>query len=42
MPRYVIEREIPEVDTFEGAALREAARKSIGVPSRRLGACHSG
>ena len=31
MPRYVIERDIPEVGTFEREALREAAGKSNGV-----------
>ena len=31
MPRYVIERDIPEVGTFEREALRDAAHKSNGV-----------
>ena len=31
MPRFVIERDIPEVGTFEREALREAAGKSNGV-----------
>ena len=31
MPRFVIERDIPEVGTLEREALREAAAKSNGV-----------
>ena len=31
MPRYVIERDIPAVGTFEREQLREAAQKSNGV-----------
>jgi cell division inhibitor SulA len=31
MPRYVIERDIPEIGSAEREALREAARKSNGV-----------
>ena len=31
MPRYVIQRDIPEVGTLEREALREAAQKSNGV-----------
>ena len=31
MPRFVIERDIPEVGTLEREALREAAGKSNGV-----------
>ena len=31
MPRYVIERDIPEVGTFEREALRDAAHQSNGV-----------
>lgn len=31
MPRYVIERDIPEIGTAERAALREAAQKSNSV-----------
>ena len=31
MPRFVIEREIPEVGTFEREQLREAAQASNGV-----------
>ena len=31
MPRYVIQRDIPEVGTFEREALRDAAQKSNGV-----------
>lgn len=31
MPRYVIERDIPEIGSAERAALRDAAAKSNGV-----------
>ena len=31
IPRYVIERAIPEVGSLEREALREAAQKSDGV-----------
>ena len=31
MPRYVIERDIPEVGTFEREQLRDAAQQSNGV-----------
>lgn len=31
MPRYVIERDIPEIGSAEREALRDAARKSNGV-----------
>ena len=31
MPRYVIERDIPEIGSAERAALRDAAQKSNGV-----------
>ena len=31
MPRYVIERDIPEIGSAERDALREASRKSNGV-----------
>jgi len=33
MPRYVIERDIPEIGSAEREALREAAEKSNGVLS---------
>jgi len=31
MPRYVIERDIPDIGSAEREALRDAARKSNGV-----------
>ena len=31
MPRYVIERDIPEIGSAERDALRDAAQKSNGV-----------
>lgn len=31
MPRYIIERDIPDIGSAERAALREAAQKSNGV-----------
>ena len=37
MPRYVIERSIPEIGTFERQQLRDAAKQSNGVLSAMQG-----